>query len=175
MMLSKLKPHAGALANSALVIGLALGSPPAGAQGAARAAGGPFAGLSGSWSGGGSIKLSNGTSEALRCRATYAVRLAGMGLDQNLICASDSYKFQVRSNVDYNAGAISGTWAETTRRVSGRVSGRAGEGEIEAKVDGGSFSASLAVSTSGNRQTVTIRPQGTDVTEVAVRLQRGSR
>jgi hypothetical protein len=92
------------------------------------AAADPFAGLAGSWSGGGTLTASDGTRERIRCRATYEVTEAGVGLQQRLRCASDSYRFEVESDVRYNEGAglISGTWRETTRDVGGRASGPAG-------------------------------------------------
>ena len=38
--------------------------------------GGPFAGMAGNWSGGGTVTLDDGSSERIRCRATYAVGAA---------------------------------------------------------------------------------------------------
>src|SRR5665213_481803 len=59
---------------------------------------GPFAGLAGVWSGGGTVMLDDGSSERIRCRATYAVGEGGAGLNQSLTCASDSYKFELKAN-----------------------------------------------------------------------------
>jgi len=59
----------------------------------------PFAGMSGVWSGKGTISLEGGAREAIRCRATYAVRSDGNALEQTLRCASDSYKIELTSNV----------------------------------------------------------------------------
>src|SRR5882757_1608442 len=61
--------------------------------------GGPFAGFDGSWSGSGTVAMSNGTTEHIRCKADYKVTASGMGLKQNLHCASDSYKFDLSSDV----------------------------------------------------------------------------
>jgi hypothetical protein len=36
-------------------------------------------------------------------------------------CASDSYKFQLQSAIDYRDQSISGTWSESTRQVGGGV------------------------------------------------------
>ena len=47
---------------------------------------GPFAGLSGSWSGGGFIRLASGQRERLRCRAKYQVAENGTRLQQSLRC-----------------------------------------------------------------------------------------
>src|SRR5205823_9066196 len=41
---------------------------------------GPFAGFDGSWSGSGTVALSNGTTEHIRCKADYKVSSTGMGL-----------------------------------------------------------------------------------------------
>jgi hypothetical protein len=52
--------------------------------------------------------------------------------------------------------------------VSGRVSG----GQIQARIDGAGFSASLTVNMRGDRQSVTIESPGHEVTEVSVALTR---
>src|SRR6478609_11679189 len=67
---------------------------------------GPFAEMAGVWSGGGNISLDSGASERIRCRATYAVSGDGTGLNQNLVCASDSYKFELKSDVLAKDGAL---------------------------------------------------------------------
>ena len=61
---------------------------------------GPFSGMAGSWSGSGTITTSAG-SERLRCRVRYVVTSGGATLQQDLRCASDSYRFDVRSDVTY--------------------------------------------------------------------------
>ena len=43
----------------------------------ATAEGGPFSGLNGQWTGAGHIKLSDGTQERIRCRASYTVGNGG--------------------------------------------------------------------------------------------------
>ena len=75
-------------------------------------AGGPFAGFDGSWSGAGTVTLSNGANEHIRCKADYKVNTTGLGLKQNLHCASDSYKFDLSSDVTSQGDRISGTGAK---------------------------------------------------------------
>jgi hypothetical protein len=147
----------------------------ASAGSAQRGPAGPFAGLGGSWSGSGSLRLQDGGTERVRCRATYAVGEGGVALHQNLRCASDSYRFDLNSNVTYQGGAISGSWSETTRNVQGGVSGRASAGQIDARVDGPGFAANLALTTRGDRQNVSIASAGTELSSVAITLTRGSR
>jgi hypothetical protein len=131
---------------------------------------GPFAGLSGAWSGGGFLKSVSGQRERLRCRANY--NASGTRLQQSLRCASDSYRFDVNANIVSEHGTLSGSWTETSRNVSGSVSGRVSGGQIQARIDSPGFSASLAVSTRGDRQSVTIEAPGHEVTEVSIALTR---
>jgi hypothetical protein len=133
-----------------------------------------FDGMAGQWSGEGTIRMNNGGTERIRCRATYQGH-GENGLRQELLCASDSYKFEVRSDLVQKGESISGQWAETSRNLSGSVSGESTGNFIRAKVEGGGFAAQLTVATTGNRQAVTIVPQGTDVSEVAVTMSRAAR
>ena len=77
--------------------------------------------MAGNWSGGGTVTLDDGSSERIRCRATYAVSASGTGLNQTLTCASDSYKFNLSSNVVAEGGALSGTWSESSRSINGTL------------------------------------------------------
>lgn len=133
---------------------------------------GPFSSFEGNWSGAGTISVSNGTRERLRCRAHYSVGGGGTSLAQNLTCASDSYKFNVVSNVQASGSALSGTWSETSRGVSGQISGRIGPTQISATVSGGGFSAAFGIAARAGRQSITIRPTGTDITNVSVTMSK---
>jgi len=79
---------------------------------ASYAQSGPFAGLAGNWSGAGTVTLDDGSTERIRCRATYAVGAGGNGLQQTLTCASDSYKFNIATNVVAQGSAVSGPGAK---------------------------------------------------------------
>ena len=79
---------------------------------AQRPAEGPFAALPGSWSGTGIIALLNGTKERIRCRAAYRLGTSSVNLALELSCASDSYKFELQSNIAYSDQSISGSWFE---------------------------------------------------------------
>jgi hypothetical protein len=140
--------------------------------GAAQAADTPFAGMAGSWSGGGVLNTSDGGQERLRCRASYDVGGSGAELHLSLRCASASYNFDLASNVQYRGGAISGEWTEASRSASGTLSGSAAGGRINAAATGPNFSAGLSLTTRGNRQSVSIRPQGSDITGVTLALDR---
>ena len=121
---------------------------------------GPFSGLAGSWSGSGHISLSDGTRERIRCRAHYAVGNDGNMLQQSLRCASDSYNFELRSDVESHGGRITGNWNESTRQIGGTLSGRARHGRIEVSVQNPNFSARLTLISHGRHQSVIIRSSG---------------
>jgi hypothetical protein len=139
---------------------------------AAPAAVAPFAAMAGSWSGGGIVSTTDGNQERLRCRASYDVDRTGAELHLSLRCASESYNFDLASDVQYRGGVISGSWSEASRNASGTLSGRAAGDHIEALAQSQSFSADLSLTTRGGRQTVSIRPQGTNITDVSLALQR---
>jgi hypothetical protein len=121
---------------------------------------GPFAGFDGAWSGNGTVALSDGTTERIRCKADYKVNGSGLGLKQNLRCASDSYKFDLSSDVTSHGDRISGNWSESSRNIFGNLQGTAGGGRIEVFVEASGFAANLTLRTHGNRQTVQIDPKG---------------
>ncbi|MBN9582280.1 MAG: hypothetical protein J0G37_12375 [Afipia sp.] len=132
----------------------------------------PFAGMSGVWSGRGTISLADGSREAIRCRATYAVRNDGNALQQTLRCASDSYKFELSSNVVATNGRLSGTWSEATRGVNGEVQGTTSGGRFQVVVSAGNFAANLVLITRGNSQSVAIRSEGSEFKGANITLSR---
>jgi hypothetical protein len=134
---------------------------------------GPFAGLEGSWVGEGTLTAGDGHTERLRCRAKYFVSPSSLNLDQQLRCASDSYRFDVNSGLVRDAsGAIAGTWTETNRNVTGKVKARPEGDSIVANVTGPSFTAKMTVTTSADRQNVEIVPSGADIKSVTINLHR---
>ena len=142
-------------------------APPANAQS------GPFSALAGSWSGGGKINFSDGSSDRLRCRATYAVGGGGSSAQLTLRCASDSYNFNLSSNIVSQGGAVSGTWSELTRGIGGTLSGRASGNTLQLQVLGAAFAAGLSMSVSGNRQVVSIAAPASQIRGATIVLTRG--
>ncbi|WP_439368177.1 hypothetical protein ACRQ5Q_21085 [Bradyrhizobium sp. PMVTL-01] len=120
-----------------------------------KAQSGPFAPMAGSWSGGGTVTLDDGSSERIRCRAKYAP--IGPTMELSLTCASDAYKFNLAANVRAEGSAITGSWSEASRNISGALQGRGGGGNFEVVASTAGFNANIALKTSGNKQTVTIR------------------
>lgn len=134
----------------------------------------PLTHFAGSWSGAGQIHVSNGASERIRCRGTY--RPADGGISLNLRCASDSYRFELASDIKYDGnGGISGSWNEASRQVYGSLTGKASANRIDASAQTVGFSATLAISLRGNTQSVSIRSPGSEISEVSISLSRAGR
>lgn len=121
---------------------------------------GPFAGMAGFWSGSGSVTLDDGSTERIRCRASYAVGERGHGLNQTLTCASDSYKFDLKTNVVADGNSIRGTWSEGSRNINGSIEGRGAHGNFEVVASAPGFNANISLTTRGSRQSVVIRGEG---------------
>jgi hypothetical protein len=139
---------------------------------ASHAQSGPFAGFDGTWSGNGTVALSDGTTERIRCKADYKVNGSGLGLKQNLHCASDSYKFDLSSDVTSNGDRISGNWSERSRNIFGNLQGTAGGGQIDLFVEASGFAANLTLRTTGNKQSVSISSKG-EIRGVNITMVRG--
>ena len=135
----------------------------------------PFAELAGSWSGSGTIDLSNGTHEPIKCRASYDVLEGQNKLQLNIHCASASYNFDLRGSAAYAAGAITGNWSESTRNAAGTLSGKVQGAGFQVVAKGPTFTANLNLATRGDKQSVTIKSQDAqaDVQGVTITLQRG--
>jgi hypothetical protein len=116
---------------------------------------GPFGGMAGTWHGGGTVTLEDGSTERIRCRAVYAV--AGATMNMTLTCASDAYKFNLSANVVDQGGTITGTWSEASRNINGSLQGRGAGGSFQVVASAGSFNSSISLATRGNRQSVSMR------------------
>jgi hypothetical protein len=131
-----------------------------------------FAAMAGSWSGGGTIALTGEIQERLRCRANHSFGQSNNSLALNIRCASDNYKFELTSNVVERRGQISGNWREASYNVSGSINGRVAGNRILAVAQGDNFITDLSVTTSGNRQSVSITPKNTYIISVQIALSR---
>jgi hypothetical protein len=134
----------------------------------------PFAAFFGSWRGSGHVVGSDGHSERISCRATYSESNDGQALSQSLVCASDSYRFDVHSYVVADGRDVQGHWEEATRNVTGQLSGRVEDGRFDGSIVGPAFTAQMSLKTTGRRQAVSITPQGGDIAKVDIMLSRES-
>src|ERR1700730_15766652 len=139
---------------------------------AGHAQAGPFAGFEGAWSGNGTVALSDGTTERIRCKADYKVNGTGLGLKQSLRCASDSSKFELSSEVTSPGERVYGNWSEASRSICGNLQGTAGGGQLDVFVEASGFAANLTLRTMGNRQSVQINSKG-EIRGVNITMTKG--
>lgn len=114
-----------------------------------------FAGMAGNWHGGGTVSLDDGSSERIRCRATYKV--LGASMDLSLTCASDAYKFNLLAAVVARGGEVTGTWSETSRNIGGDIRGHGANGSFQVIAQAAGFTSNIALKTSGNKQSIAMR------------------
>ncbi len=136
---------------------------------------GPFAALQGSWSGAGTITMSNSTKERIRCNATHRLGGSSNDLVLELTCASDSYKFELQSQIAASGDTISGQWFEKTRATGGTIGGHIAGSQIQVRAEGQTFSAFLSVTTRGDRQAISIQSPGSEMSDVTITLTRKPR
>ena len=151
---------------------LAVAQPAFAPQAYAQSKDSPILALGGNWLGNGSINFSDGHKERIRCRSDYSPDAAGDNMKINLVCASDSYKFELAANVQYQGGQISGMWNERTRNAAGNLSGKASPGNISVNAIGQTVAAILNISTQGDSQTVRIESPGSTVSAVTISMTR---
>ncbi len=112
-------------------------------------------------------------TERIRCRGTYTVDASGNNLRQNLRCASDSYKFELTSNVAAKGNNLSGSWSEASRNVNGSIEGSISGGQVNALVTANGYAATFFMSARGSRQSVKIDSKG-EIRGVTISLAKGN-
>jgi hypothetical protein len=132
----------------------------------------PFAQLDGSWSGSGRINLTDGKSEGLKCRAYYTPRESGAEIGVALRCASASNKVDLRAKLTSDGSRVSGSWEERTFNASGTVTGLASPTQIKLAINGGGFAGSMAVTTTGKSQVISVSTEGVALKGISIKLQR---
>ncbi len=92
--------------------------------------------------------MSNGSTEQVKCVATYFVKNSGGAVDQNLRCASSSYSIDARANYIVEGSALSGSWEERKHSARGDVNGRVTNDGFKLSVKGDTFTANMIVTAS---------------------------
>jgi hypothetical protein len=129
---------------------------------AALAAEGPFSDFSGSWTGNGTLRPTNGAVERIRCNASYRPRGSSLHeIDLQLRCASDSYHFDLTGQFSADdQNQVTGRWTERSRNIGGTAVGNASGDRLQVHVESSGFAADLVMTTRNRRQNVTIDSQG---------------
>jgi hypothetical protein len=130
-----------------------------------------FKQLAGSWQGTGDLVLEDGTREKLSCRGYYVLKSEGRGLSIASLCNSPKQKFEFRSLVSENGGAITGEWEERTYHATGQVSGGATGTAISLNFSG-TIEGKISISLTGRTHTVNVSAAGAGIKGVSISLTR---
>jgi len=129
----------------------------------------PLGDLPGRWSGTGSIRLTNGTTETVKCVATYFVT-GGASVTQNLRCASPSYKIDTKASLAVRGGQVTGNWEERQYSQAGSVTGRMTSNGFNLQINGAQFTAALQLTSTACKQSISISPKGFDISRISIGL-----
>lgn len=129
----------------------------------------PIRDLSGYWSGNGSIALANGKTERVKCNVIYRAE-GTTQIRQTMRCASADYSINALAELRLKGGQVSGTWEEKTYAAKGDVTGRFGGDGFTLSIQGKTFSAAMNLVLSTCKQSLSITPQGLEVTRVSISL-----
>ena len=124
----------------------------------------PIGDLTGYWSGSGSISLTNGKTERVKCQVIYKAE-GGTQIRQSMRCASADYNINALAELQ-----VSGSWEEKTYAAKGAVTGRYGGDGFVLSIKGANFSAAMNVTLASCKQSLNITPQGLEITRVSIAL-----
>jgi hypothetical protein len=130
----------------------------------------PIDDLMGYWSGAGSVVLSSGNTERVKCQVFYKTSEGNTQIKQTMRCASTDYTINSLAELRVRGGQVTGSWEEKTYSAKGEVTGRfTGEGFV-LSIQGANFTAAMNVTLSNCKQSISIAPKGLDVTKVSIGL-----
>lgn len=138
---------------------------------AAAAAENPFPQLAGTWNGSGTAQLEGGKTESLRCKGYYTNGADGAALGLSIRCANASAKVELRANLNYANGDVSGSWEERTYNQSGTITGKASASKLNLAISGG-IEGSISVSVAEGRHSVTVSTGGSALKGINISMSR---
>jgi hypothetical protein len=124
--------------------------------------------LLGTWSGQGTVVITDGKSEAIKCNSY--VTGGGSDLRYVIRCASPGYKIEIRSALKKDGRALSGQWEERTYNAAGDAKGQIDDGKISLAVTGGGFTGQMNVTYTAEQQTVVVTTAGIAMKSLRMRL-----
>jgi hypothetical protein len=134
------------------------------------AAAGPIDELTGYWTGAGSVVLTNGSTERVKCAVVYKVSESSTRIRQSMRCASADYTINGVADLRMQGAQVSGKWEEKTYSATGDVSGRYTGSSFVLTIQGASFTASMNVGLGNCKQSINISPKGLEVRRVSMSL-----
>jgi hypothetical protein len=134
------------------------------------AAANPLGEMAGYWTGAGSVTLSGGNTERVKCAVIYKVSDDGGQIKQSIRCASTDYTINATAELRVKGEQVSGNWEEKTYSAVGEVSGRYTGESLVLSIQGANFTAAMNVSLSACKQSISIAPKGLDVNRISIGL-----
>jgi hypothetical protein len=124
--------------------------------------------FTGYWSGVGMVTWTNGSTEQLKCVATY--KNAATDVRQNLRCASPGYAISASADLKVEGADITGTWEEKTYSANGLITGKVTDTGFLLSIKGPTFSADMNLNHTACKQAIDIAPTGVDVSKISIGL-----
>ena len=84
----------------------------------------PLGDLNGFWSGSGSVVLSGGNTERVKCQVFYKAGEGNTQIRQTIRCASTDYTINALAELRVKGSQVTGSWEEKTYSARGEVTGR---------------------------------------------------
>jgi len=128
-----------------------------------------FTPLLGSWAGGGTYKLQDGTTERLKCDAYYTGSGSQLGIAVR--CSSPNNKIEMRSKLSASGTSLSGSWEERTYNAGGDAKGTLSDTKLALAIAGG-VTGSMTITYDQTKQNVAIATEGTALKSVTISLSR---
>jgi hypothetical protein len=160
-VLGKNRMRSQAIASASLALLLVIAVP---------AAAGPIEDLTGYWTGAGTVLLTNGSTERVKCAVVYKVGGGGTQIKQTLRCASADYTINAAAELRVNGAQVSGSWEEKTYSATGEVAGRYTGSSFVLSIKGQNFTAAMNVGLSSCKQSISITPQNLDMRRISMNL-----
>jgi hypothetical protein len=122
----------------------------------------PIAGLTGRWSGQGTVIPARGSGESFKCVVTYAGNRNSSQVLQNLRCQSANYKLDTATHLLIRGKHVTGRWQEKVFSLDGTVTGKVTPDGFDVVLSGRFFTAKMTIAISQCEQSVTVTPARAD-------------
>ena len=134
----------------------------------------PLASLAGRWVGMGTLTSDSAPASSFKCVVTYVPRADVRGMHQTLRC-EDGANFKLHASTDLavKGDKVSGLWEDKINDIGGTVDGVITPTGFDVQLSGQFFEAHMAVAGEGCAQSVSVKPQRSDMfRELAANLKK---